>query len=206
MQSISSLENLRKGEDIYVVGGGKSMDYYPSGFFGSRCVLAVNQASILVNPTFVIRKEGADIRKAPVISSMHRAGCLDLGMNRSDYMFDHNHNMLSVIERADLHPYGDKIVVSWSTITSAIHLAAYMGARAVFLAGHDCATIDGEQTANDYYLGVNRITQPQDYSNWLKCIASQTIWMREYLYSEYKIPLISLSPFVGLKHEGHIIE
>ncbi len=206
MQNTSLLKGTFKGDDVYVIGGGKSLDYYPKDFFNGRHVMAVNQASKIIKSDYIVRKENTSICDVPVIVSQYRAGCLDLTENEADYIFEHNHNTLSKIDTGGLHPGGDKIVVSWSTITSAIHLAAYMGAGAVFLAGHDCATIDGSQVANGYYDGVSRLTQEQDYTEWLNVIAPQTIFMRDYLRDQYNIPLISLSPFIGLKNEGHIIK
>ena len=38
----------------------------------------------------------------------------------------------------------NKLIVSGSTITTAIHLAAHMGAKYIILLGHDCGTLDGE--------------------------------------------------------------
>ena len=205
MQGISSLENVHRDEDIYVVGGGKSLDFYPENFFKGRIVLAVNQASRIVPASYVVRKEFSGESEVPVIASVGAYGGLNSGVNIADYVFEHNHNNCAEIDPGGLHPCGDKIVVSWSTITSAIHIAAFMGARAVFLAGHDCATIDGEQVASGYYDGSNRITSEQDYSKWLAQIAPQTAFIRDYLQNKYGIPLISLSPFIGLKHEGHLV-
>jgi len=205
MQDISSLENAHKDEDIYVVGGGKSLDYYPPIFFKNKTVLAVNQASRIVPSTYVIRKENSKAGDVPIIASKHVAGRIDGAMNKADYIFEHGQNDCSTIDTAGCHPHGGNIIVSWSTITSAIHLAAFMGARTIFLVGHDCATIDGEQTASGYYDGVERFTQEQDYSLWLSVIAPQTMFLRDYLLKEYLCPLISLSPFIGLTHEGHKI-
>ena len=205
MQDISSLENAHKGEDIYVVGGGKSLDYYPPNFFKNKTVLAVNQASRIVPATYVVRKENSKTGNVPIIASKHVAGRIEGSTNKADYIFEHGQNDCSTINVDELHPHGNKIVVSWSTITSAIHLAAFMGARTIFLVGHDCATIDGEQTASGYYDGVERFTQEQDYSLWLSVIAPQTMFLRNYLTKEYQVPLITLSPFIGLKHEGHEI-
>lgn len=42
------------------------------------------------------------------------------------FQHDKNNNVLEEL------PNDDKIVVSWSTITSAIHLAAYMGLKILF--------------------------------------------------------------------------
>jgi hypothetical protein len=206
VQSISSLESIFFNEDVYVVGGGKSLDYYPESFFDGRRVLAVNQAHRIVQCDFIVRKENGEYyADAPIIASKHVAGCNSTTTNEADYIFEHHNNTLDKIEIEGLHPHGSKIIVSWSTITSAIHLAAYMGARCVFLAGHDCATVDGKQVADGYYDGVKRLTQEQDYSQWLSIIAPQTAFVRDWLQNEYKIPLITLSPFIGLKHEGHQI-
>lgn len=203
MQNISSLEDSHKGQDAYVIGGGKSLDYYPEGFFEGRFVLAVNQASRIVPANYVIRKESVAHGFVPVIASRYIAGMIDMAENEADYIFEHRHNTLGQIDTMGCHPRGNKIIVSWSTITSAIHLSAFMGARTVFLAGHDCATLDGEQVAKGYYEGVNRITAEQAYSNWLAKIAPQTAFVRDYLMEEYQVPVISLSPFIGLTHEGH---
>ena len=210
MQNILSLENVMQGMDFYnkdafVVGGGKSMDFYPPGFFTGRFVLAVNQSSRLVNANYVVRKENSALETSRVIASKYAAGIADGHPNKSDFIFEHNHNNLSEISTDGLHPHGEKIIVSWSTITSAIHLAAYMGAKTIFLAGHDCATIDGCQVADGYYDGVSRLTPEQDYAKWLSVIAPQTAFLRDYLQKSYGVSLISLSPFIGLKHEGHII-
>ncbi len=205
MQGISFLKDAHRGRNVYVVGGGKSLDYYPKDFFKNKIVLAVNQASRIVPATYIVRKEFSGHSDVPVIASRYVAGCIDGGLNRADYLFDHNHNTCSTINISDLHPKGDKIIVSWSTITSAIHLAAFMGASNIFLVGHDCASLDGEQTASGYYDGVARFTAPQDYDNWLSLIPPQTAFVRDYIQKEYGVSLITLSPFIGLTHEGHTI-
>jgi hypothetical protein len=205
VQSILSLENIILGQDAYVVGGGKSLDFYPDGFFDGRFVLAVNQASRLVPADYIVRKEFSGQSDVPVIASECVAGIANGSPNKADYIFEHNHNTLSEIDENGLHPHGEKIIVSWSTITSAIHLAAYMGARTIFLVGHDCATVNGEQVADGYYDGVQRFTAEQDYSEWLALIAPQTALVRDYIQDEYNVSTISLSPFIGLSHEGHKI-
>jgi len=44
------------------------------------------------------------------------------------------------------------------------------------------------------------------YNRFMDEIFEQTILMRDYLKKEYSAEVITLSPFVGLKHEGHLIE
>ena len=55
-----------------------------------------------------------------------------------------NHRMGWASQNFKLEYPADGLVVSHSTITSAMHLAAYMGAATVILAGHDCGALDGQ--------------------------------------------------------------
>jgi len=207
VRRIASLENKHLGEDIFVVGGGRTVDYYPRDAFQGRTIIAVNQAGRKVDATYTVRKENATAGEGvPVIASRHVAGMPGSGENRADYVFDHNANLLDKINTEGCHPYGEKLIVSWSTITSAIHLAAFMGAGSVFLVGHDCAVLDGGATFKGYYDGVDALTSPGDYAAWLSKIGGQTAFMRDYLRDRYQANLFTLSPFIGLKHEGHEIE
>jgi hypothetical protein len=209
VQSILSLENKHLGEDIFVVGAGKSNDYTMKSILDDRVSIGVNNVWVKYrNLTYNVYKDtpyknsGLNI---PVIVSKYRCGNYEMGENRSqiksDYYFDHNNNALDYIDTSEMHPYGEKLAVSFSTITSAIHLAAFMGARAVFLIGHDCASIQ-DKNKMDNYPQCNIMENKDDYRLFVKKILPQTAFMRDYLEKEYGIPLISLSPFIGLKNEG----
>jgi hypothetical protein len=145
----------------------------------------------------------------PNIVSEYRGSNKSWGKN-SEYIhegqnvtfFGHNQNDGARITMSGLHPHGDKLAVSFSTITSAIHLAAFMGARAVFLVGHDCAILNECSTMDDYPISK----EIGHYNRFMDEIFEQTILMRDYLKKEYSAEVITLSPFVGLKHEGHLIE
>jgi len=204
MQSIESLENKHAGEDIYIIGAGKSSDYYDESFFDNRVSIGVNNVWVKYkNINYNIYRDTPipenDI-DATVIVSKYRGSTFSWG-NNSEHVndgclyFNHNDNKPVMIEDG-LHPNGDKLAVSFSTIVSAIHLAAYMGAGAVFLVGHDCATIDGHSRMANYPK-----FNPA-YGVFIGKLEAQTIIMRKYLRDNYNIPLISLSPFIGLKHEG----
>ena len=201
-----SLENKHLGEDIYVIGGGKSLDFYPKGFLDDRITIGVNHTwKMFKGLSYSVFKEMDGKPDIPLVMPRHSHGLTATRLNEADYIFDHNHNECNSISFDGLHPHGEKLIVSWSSITSAIHLAAFMGARAVFLVGHDCATIDNHQIAEGYYNGARPATASGDYPAWLGQIAPQTALVRDWLLKEYQVPLISLSPFIGLKHEGHEI-
>jgi len=82
-------------------------------------------------------------------------------------------------------PKPNKLVVSYSTITTGIHLAAYMGAKNIILIGHDCGTIDGECNFKDYHTAqtykIVWRNGKQDYVNWLSKIENQTIKLKSLL-------------------------
>jgi len=209
MQSIESLENKHAGEDIYIIGAGKSSDYYDESFFDNRVSIGVNNVWVKYkNINYNIYRDTPipeNDTDAIVIVSKYRGSTFSWGenieqVNNGGLYFEHNDNEPVMIEDG-LHPNGDKLAVSFSTIVSAIHLAAFMGAGAVFLVGHDCATIDGHNKMEGYPQ-FNPSETKISYGKFIEKMEAQTIIMRKYLRDNYNIPLISLSPFIGLKHEG----
>ena len=96
----------------------------------------------------------------------------------------------------------DKIVVSYSTITSAIHIAAYMGAANIIVVGHDCGKLDGE-------LNTRLSESPMGtkfYSDFVGQIETSTIQLRTRIKEVYGCNLYSLNPFVNFGIEGHKYE
>ena len=99
----------------------------------------------------------------------------------------------------------DKIVVSFSTITSAIHLAAYMGAANVILVGHDCGTIDGKQNFAEYPEPIHAQGR-KFYKSFLNKIEPQTQAIRQRIKEVYGCNIYSLNPWLNFGLEGHIYE
>ena len=117
------------------------------------------------------------------------------------YVFEHRPNMITVIDWTVLGT--DQLVVSHSTITSAIHLAAYMGARTIFLCGADTGTFDGRANCRGYASAP----PPEDYDwyvSFLQAIRAQTMQLRDMLLVTYGCPVLTLSPFTNPNHEGHV--
>jgi hypothetical protein len=125
-----------------------------------------------------------------------------------------------------------QLLVSSSTITTAIHLAALMGAARILLVGHDCGTLDGEANFGGYHtpstLALSHRAHPSDqwlqmersYESWLRGgrahgaggeavdIQRDSARLRTLLQQRY--PRLKgvhgLNPFVGLGLEGHRFE
>ena len=73
------------------------------------------------------------------------------------------------------------IVVSHSTITSGIHLAAYMGAKNIILVGHDGGSINGEANFKGYHTSETMEQQnTEEYKKWLTNITQHTITLKNF--------------------------
>jgi hypothetical protein len=218
MKNITSLKNTHSGEDIYILASGKSVDFFDESFFDGKIVIGVNQAYKFTWCDYLVRKEVKFIKQSletesVVIVSEYDSGNLNSGeqklnTNKIDhpnlYYFEHLDNQHA---RLDTSVFGtDKIVVSFSTITSAIHIAAYMGAKNIILIGHDCGTIDGEMTFKGYYDSIKDTpwVSWDQYKSWLKIIESQTIEVKKQVKKHYGANVVSVLPFVSLNLENHL--
>ncbi len=212
MKPIGKLKDIHKGHDIYVVASGASADFIDQTFFDNKLAIGVNEVwKRFRNLDYVVRKDSHRMDSAisasrqfgfKTIVSAHDCGTLKYAKNEgADYFFEHLDNELKKI---DLSVVGtDKIVVSYSTITSAIHVAAYMGAANIILVGHDCGTLDGKTNIAGY---AEAIAGAQFYRKFLTVIEPQTLALRAKLKEVYGCNLYSLNPFINFRLEGHKYE
>ena len=98
----------------------------------------------------------------------------------------------------------NEIISSKSTVTSMMHIAAYMGAKNVILCGHDCGRLNG----NLYYEGYME-KDWQSSENWtgisnrMNEIEVETLKVRNYLMEKYKCSIHSLNPFLNFGLENN---
>jgi hypothetical protein len=216
---IKHYNNIHKNKDIYVLASGKSVDFIDNSFFGNKIIIGVNQAYKKVKCSYLVRKEykliDESIRLNP--TTLHFISKGDCGANNNKnisyikennikcVVYNHDHNTCSM---PPILPDNDKLVVSYSTITTAIHLAAYMGAKNIILIGHDCGTINNEPNFKNYHnentYKISWKNGKKDYTEWLKKIESQTIQLKKMLYDKYKCNIYSLNPFINFNLEGNI--
>jgi hypothetical protein len=209
-KSIRELAGIYDGHDVYVVASGPSAGFIEPGFFDNKAAIGVNEAWLrFPNVDYLVRKEGerskaAYMSEIPLVLSKHNCGVLEYALNTLDgpadyYIFEHVDNEL---DQVDLSVIGtDELIVSWSTITSAMHLAAYMGAANIILVGHDCGLIDGEHNMQGYPVSIGG---QSFYLDWLTKIEPQSIQVRAALQEHYGCRIYSLNPFLNLGMEGHV--
>ena len=209
MKQISELKNIHNGYDIYVVASGASAGYITPGFFDNKIAIGVNEIwKRFNNLDYIVRKESVRMDASvlasksmgfKLIASRHSCGTLHYPKNEGmDYMFDHHDNKQRNI---NLDVIGtDKIVVSYSTITSAIHIAAYMGAANIILIGHDCGTLDDQINISVY---AESPYGKDFYREFITQIEPQTLVLRERIKEVYDCNVYSLNPFINFGLEGH---
>jgi hypothetical protein len=231
--ALQTYKGKHTGEDIYVLASGKSVDYFAPAFFENRITIGVNQMPRIIECTYGVRKEISVALLEEHMDNAKRRGTLFLSQGRQGrsgranellvletagesaiascavVLYDHPAIKKSPPDR--LPPPDDQLFVSSSTITTGIHLAAYMGARTVFIVGHDCGTLDGHANCDGYHSvetlssswSDNTSMQGEKYKNWLRTIESQTASLRDLVTAKYGCQVVSVSPFVGLNMEGH---
>jgi len=208
-KSIRELKNIHKGEDIWLIASGPSMSFVEPSFFENKITLGVNEVYRKYPCDYLVRKEifaldeiYRSIGNTKLIVSEYDCGgrqkLNELRVDGTYWYFEHRPNEHA---KVDLSVIGtDVIVVSYSTITSAMHMAAYLGAKNIILCGHDCTTLDGECNFAGYQKEA--FNRPL-YESWLEVIEPVTIQVRNKLREVYDCNIYSLNPFVNLRLEGY---
>lgn len=219
MAGIAALKNAHAGCDIWVIAAGPSAGFVDPEFFHGKITVCVNFTWQTFPASYVMVKEGYALQAALdageiVVASRFHCGSRSHVENLSlvskaetqpVYIFDHLENRLDIV---DLSVIGsdNQLVVSFSTITSALHLAAYLGAANIILVGHDCGTVDGQLKMPAYYESDFQVKEPGFYRRFIGSIEPQTLAVRDRIRQVYGARVYSLNPWVNLGMEGHSYE
>ena len=227
---LKELKNIHSGEDIWVVAAGSTMNYINPSFFENKITLGINQTYEKYPCDYIV---GKDINLAsrwddtidelidhPTIKFLYSKwfqGYPDKGENRvpncdNFYMWDNTvvHNQITIIDGIRLDT--DFIISIRSTLHSAMHIAAYMGAKNIILCGNDIGTITkpGEVKASLYYDGYvkEHWTDSGNWGNgqiehWLALNGQITMDLKKKLTEVYGCNIHSLNPFINLQLEDH---
>lgn len=220
---IRLLKDRHLGDDIYIIAAGASAEFIDPAFFEGKCTIGVNRVFVRFPCNYVIFKEFGGIEyeqelfatdAVPIVAKWDtgniRQGKMRLGtmsFKRPEYyFFDHLENTRELVDLSVIDCESDKLVVSYSTITSAMHLAAYMGAKNIILVGHDCGLLNEKSVFDGYYrdMSVSPWKSIDDYASWLSQIEAQTIAVRDRLKEVYNCTVVSLNPFVNFGLEGNV--
>ncbi len=126
--------------------------------------------------------------------------------HNSENGFPKNLSKIRTIFKIELPTEENSLYVSFSTITTGIHLAAHMGAKNIILVGHDCGTLNGECNFTDYHTKETRGNSEIHYTKWLLDIEGVTIELKKTLQEKYSCNICSLNPFINFNLEGNIYQ
>lgn len=201
-RSIREFRNRHAGEDVYVIAAGGTLNYLDPKFFANKTTIAVNLVAIhwAIDPTYIVTKyhehgeeNAARFPDVPVIIPRFQWGNLNEPETTLDlYVFDHIMNQGEHFDATRHWPSRpDDLVVSWSTITTAMHFAAYIGAATVVMVAHDCGQLGDQLYVKGYAVGLD----PQSFE-------AQSIAVKKQLIERYGVRVYSLSPFINYNLEG----
>lgn len=218
---LNKFKNIHKDKDIYIIASGKSLDFVDNSFFDNKITIGINQVFKKITTTYLVRKElkllDEIIKKK--LNLIHFISMGEHGGNNNNNIkfiynkYKNNKNIVIYGHNINNHlvqklPDDNKLIVSYSTITTGIHLAAYMGAKNIILVGHDCGTLNGEPNFEGYHTNstykIAWKNGKKDYINWLKEIEDGTIKLKKLLKKKYGCNVYSLNPFINFGLEGNI--
>lgn len=210
---LKDFDGIHDGEDVWVVGSDASVDWFPDGFFDGRVVVGVNRVPQFLPCTYCVTKADVDengrsdwmqdqVDRLPHVRhviSKHPNGHLPYGATQvfgpNVTYFDHGQNRVAHFDAArDVPADPDRLLVSWSTLGSALHFAARLGARCVYVAGASGGKF-GDQTNLDTYPADG----PDDV---LDGMSVQTQQIADRLTAMYGTTFVTVLPWPNLRCGG----
>lgn len=209
---IAQFRGVHAGQDVYILGAGPSLNYLDPAFFDGKTVVAVNSSARTfgIRPAYVVVKEHVEeavpnaqaFPDVPIICSRGPYGNADQAWPEFDqpnvYVYDHLPNRATEFDAIRDWPTDpDSLVVSMSTITSAMHFAAYSGAANILVVGHDCGRL-----GDDLYVTGYPDAEPAWMPEWLQSIERQSLAVKRELVRRYGCRVYGLSPFITPNLDG----
>ena len=205
------------GRDIYVLGSGPSLNHLSPRFFDGKIVVGANHGCMKVvdTATYIVTKYHRHAEEnvlrwptIPMVVPRHNSGQWSQERMRDDAPFivvDTNDNPCERFTGNDWPDDPDALVASWSTITTAMHWAAYLGARNIVLAGHDCGWIDTAGRVPGHRQEADGVTDDDGDSFMWEAFDAQSRIVKAELLRRYPglQSITSMNPFLNMNIEGH---
>lgn len=202
---LSDLRDKQKGETVWVLGSGPSLNFLSPDFFDDKITVSTNFSARTLGfvPDYVFTHYHEDAMDLLTDSGV----VVTLAKNwRDGSHFPHPDELNIVLVDQDSYtppgeawsperhpPRKDSLVFGSSSLHGSMHLAAHLGAAFIILVGADCGTIDGENRVAGYVPGD---TPWSVYNTHHKL-------MKDFLEREYGVRVHSLNPFINFNLEGH---
>jgi len=219
-----SFKNIHEGKDIWIIGGGASLNYVNPSFFDNKITIGLNQAFTKFKYcTYYMKKDGAEWQGRNILEHIKEVspesklimsdyvGCAkEWGHNDFSnidwfnvdyYYFDHpcghgemDESVLPKVIEEGIFPNG----ISLTAIATA--MAVFMGAKNIIICGNDECFLDGKDYFDEY---VDKFECNLDHKSCLLWTGGQTTACVNY-FRNLGYNIVGLNPFVNLLFEGHI--
>jgi hypothetical protein len=201
---------------VYVLGSGASLNFIDPKFFYKKITVCVNDVGEVYLPTtkYVVTKYHPEAityaQNTPDTNVIVSRGSLGgphysaLPALKNLYTFDHNINKGPSTSTVTDWPLEDNsLYVSWSSITSAMHFAAYLGAKNIIMVAHDCGDLDDKSWVDGYvYNSWNDKEKVEEVRERNKQFEIQSVAVKTKLKELYNCNVYSLNPFINYNLEG----
>lgn len=203
-----AFKDARKGETIWVVGSGASLDFIGADFFTGKTVVCVNRVGITlgIDEFFSVTHYHRDAMivasfrpDLPVITPENDlgAGTWEEADHRptepSIYFFPTGPQLFGAFDAHRDWPTDPEALVAGPTsLHMTMHFAQYLGAAHIVLVGADCGTFDNSSNFSGYAIGDN------PFPVWERTLGQVADEIRARGTSVH-----SLNPFASLALEGH---
>ena len=200
---------------MYVLGSGATLNFIDPKFFSKKITVCVNEVGETYLPTtkYVVTKYHPEAIKfaqqMPDTNVVVSRGSLGgphyaaLPALKNLYTFNHNTNRDAATSVVTDWPLEDgSLYVSWSSITSAMHLGAYLGAKNIIMVAHDCGELNDKSWVDGYVYDTWDKTKVEEAKERNKQFEIQSIAVKGKLKELYGCNVYSLNPFINYNLEG----
>lgn len=223
--NIEVLRNTHRGATIYVIASGASLDHIGRGFFADKLTITVNEAFRDWPATYAFSHHHENMGEAlihenvdNVVLSEHQFGQTKFGpcKLKGDYFTYAHAEQGTPLDPVDMRPLIDEssttLISTPCTVAEALHFAYHLGAASIVTVGVDRGALDGRWNYRGYndrgYVpdsGLTPFSMPGGGTNPGHIHAVDVLLQHviDVLRNIKRVSVYSLSPFVGLKQEGH---
>lgn len=215
---ITDFRSALQDQTVVVLGAG-GLDYLRPSALASFPIISVNSSARKwgAQPRFVVVKEHATealpnaeaFPDTPIITARweyaYGPGGAELAIDRPNIVpFDHLPNRAEAFDATRDWPTDpDQLVVSLSTITTAMHFAAYAGAAVIIVVGLICGTLEGRTHFRGYgHPNDPDGDQPPWMADWLAKTERQAVGVKRELVRRYNVDVVGLFPWITPELEG----
>lgn len=208
---IDHLKNSYQNKDIWIIGSGAALNYFPSSFFDDKVTIGINRVARYVKCDFSILKHlenPSEITNSKFLPPHHKLIISEMSggsggegggypnpIVKNALYFKHFNKIPHQIPKTDsISKDSSRLVASWSTLTSALHFGAFLGAKNLFMLAANGELIDGEPNVKGYYDNIKPHQNTKEgYTLWLSKIQSHTQEVCNKLKTEYGCNIYNIS-------------